>query len=284
MFRFIKSKLICIVLFSLLSFSFNIYAINDDPKPVRQFENVYTAVESHKAGIHNLLSNIPDNIQDRKNTLFILSVLKSSIYYHLYWGRIEPDNKMYALGKGNTNGCWVVVLQKDHPKLQTRSSTFNTYKSNGLVHIVVRPDLISKKWAGIFFIHEFVHAYKEIYRQRLSKDETEYNATEAEKIAYNYLTNGDFNRVIDELLKERGINSHTDYMRLIHSGLDVRLDLYSRLETEMGEKKPLSLAEGEMRFALFALSFSIRLSELNKLSREKRISDLSEVLRSISKF
>ena len=85
-------------------------------------------------------------------------------------------------------------------------------------------------------------------------------------------------------LEEKGFKTHANYLKFVHSDLDTRMKLYLQIESKMGEKKPLSVAEGEMRFALYAFSISLRLSEINSLNREKRISNLTELRNIISKF
>jgi len=262
----------------------DLQAINNDPADIKQFKNITSTLNSYKAGIGDLLSNIPDDYQDQRDNLFILSVLKGSVYDHLYWGMIKPNNTMVTFSKGHTNGCWAMIIQKDHPILQKRGPTYETLKSDGIVHIAIRPDLISERWIGIFLIHEFTHAYKEMYGQTLSDDETEYNATNHEKIAYNYLTNDTFDEVLDSIIKDNGFSQHADYLRFVHSDFDTRNKLYLDLESKMREELPLSIAEGEMRFALFALSISLRLSEINSTKRATRISDLAEIRNQIAKF
>lgn len=282
--RKIINTLYVTIFTALFTVSTTVYSINDDPKLIKQFTDVQSVMENHKAGLNTLLLKIPDNIQDHNNPLFILSVLKSSVFQHLYWGRIDSNNKIYSLGPGSKNGFWAMIFELNHPKLSVRGPTFNTYKSNGLVQIVIRPDLISKRWAGLFFIHEFIYAYRDMHNQTMSPEEVEYNATKAEKTAYNYITENKFDTELDSLLKEFLISNHQDYLKVIYAGLDAQNDLYLKLESKMGERRPLSIAEGEMRFALYAFSFSLRLSELNQLPRNRRVSNLSEIHNYISKF
>ena len=115
----------------------DLQAINNDPADIKQFKNITSTLNSYKAGIGDLLSNIPDDYQDQRDDLFILSVLKGSVYDHLYWGKIKPNNTMVTFSKGHTNGCWAMIIQKDHPMLQKRGPTYNTLKSDGIVHIAI---------------------------------------------------------------------------------------------------------------------------------------------------
>jgi hypothetical protein len=263
---------------------------NDVPKseylqlPVSQFKSVDEAYETYKSGIMKIMADIPDSITDRADPLHRLSMYKD-LYIKMGWSHIKSDNAIFSLTAGNRSACWVSFLDLDHPALKTRGNTLNAkVNKNGLVFIVIRPDKISDKWAGVFLLHELSHAKEYMDIGHSDREKTELLAYELEKIAYNHITENLFDRVLDEVINIHNISYEGMLSQLDKKEVKHFSPVLHEIDEKMSEEFGQSIAEMEMRHGFYLMSIVLRLSEKNMDDTETKARKMNSIIEKVSLF
>lgn len=279
-----KNSLLSLTLTLFCFFLFTIPAFAESSGDNKLFKDPKSAMHAYKKGIDAIMDKIPDNLQDQKNPLFVLSVFKSSAYQRLAWGKIQSNNAMVALESGNNGGFWVLFIENDHPSLQDKFETMMTKKGSGLVYTQVRPDLMSSRWAGVFLVHEFSNAYGLLYDRLAPPEVSAFNAARFEREAYELISSGKFFQVLDQVIDETKLTDHEKYKAFLSGGPKNLSTLLTLLDKMLEEKAPLSRAEGEMRYAFYTLSMSIRISEKTGANRDTAVANLSDIRKQVNKY
>ncbi len=248
------------------------------------FPTTEAAMKMYKTGIDDIMETVPGVEKNNPDNASPLSLVKDLVYLKIAWGYIAPNGKIIALTDGNTQGFWVLFIKNDHPILNTRGNTLTSGVYDSLVGVAIRPDRISRRWAGIFLVHEMSHALERMYKTNILPDESEFFAYDLEKRAYNHITNGKLDRALEKEISQREVRSHSQLLGILRSNEAVRYETLHNIDRYLNEEHPLGLAEGEMRLGFYLMALSIRIGEIHNYTRAQQVENLNAVLKEFQMF
>lgn len=248
------------------------------------FESTDAAMSAYQAGIQHIMNVVPDDISDRSHVLFPLSFIKRVVYSNTGWGHIQADNKMVTLTSGKIGGCWVMFFDSDHQKLMVPGPTLSTGKVSSIVAVLARPDRITDKWAGIFLMHEFSHAYDALSGTTHPPGFSEFIAYDLEKRTYNLLSGSSFIPVLDEVIDTQHIQSIDGLASIISTDPKRFIRIIDAIEEQLAEPMALSNAERTMRNGFFAISLATRIGERQHLGIEVITLQLDNFINQVSLY
>lgn len=280
-----KRFVLCGLLFALFSCTTQYTtkeSVNNE-LALKLFPTTQDALSIYKDGIQKIMATLPD-VADENNPLFPLVIIRDRVYSKMSWGYIDVNGSMIALEDGSRSGSWVMFYKENHPALKQRNNTLSTMTQGSIVTVVVRPDLISERWAGIFMVHEMSHVLERMYKTKIQPHESEYYAYTVEKIAYNYLSNGNLDKVLDEFLHRNNILNHQALIELAKQPENFKNKIKYEIDQPLDEKNSMSLTENEMRSSFYLMALSIRIGENNDYDEQKNIDGLNILIENFSKF
>lgn len=250
-------------------------------QPVTQFAGIEDAYETYRAGIARIMEIVPDDPDVQPSPLRKLSEYKG-IYKNLGWSRVARDNTIYAMTPGHVPGYWVSFVELDHPGLKARGSTLHVeLNKNNFVAVIVRPDKISERWAGIFLVHELSHAKEDLEKRSSGGEASECNEYDLEKMMYNQITRNKFDGVLDEVLNAYSLS---DVDELLGKGAVRISDYLHEIDHKMDEDVGLSIAETEMRHGFYLMAMVLRLSERVGDDTDTKVKKVNKAIAKYSMF
>lgn len=253
--------------------------------PTAQFQSSEAAVAVYRQGWIATMNQLSESGTHPKRISPRLGKMLSDIRPVMAWGHLQQDDIMSALSNGSRNGIWVIVIDPGHPRLEQAGPTMRTIDENGITVIMVRPDLLTARWAGIFLVHEMSHALD----QREAPDKNgcalEFDAYRVEREALNRLTEGRFDRILDVEIGRQGYANAGDVLRqLSQPSQDAFAQVLDSIERALSEPAALSSAEREMRDGFYLMSLIDRVNEKANLDAARRCSEMSAAIKSASKY
>jgi hypothetical protein len=250
-------------------------------RPVTQFASVKDAYDTYRSGIANIMETVPGDPDGSSGPSRRLNEYKS-IYKQLGWSRIDRDNRIYALTPGRVPGYWVSFIEPDHPGLKTRGSMLHVeLNERKFVSVIVRPDKITARWAGIFLVHELSHAREDLEKGGPDGDASECSAYDLEKTAYSHVTGNAFDGALDEVLNAHAIE---DAKELLGQGAVRISGQLQEIDQKMNEEPGQSSAEMEMRHGFYLMAMVLRLSERAGDDAGAKVKKVNEAIANYSMF
>ena len=197
-----------------------------------------------------------------------LKFLEKAYNENCVWAKVNnDDNQIISLTSG-TPSIIIAIYEPDNPILKQPRNTMFTVNQHGQTIIQIRPDIISQEYAGIFLIHELVHAVDfSTNTKSFSSDFNEMKAYFQEKYISNIYFNGKYDEALDNILKMFKINNFHDFLEA-RSTDNKRYTFDNELmkiDKFIGASKPESNAEAEMRLGFYLVSLEIRRQEILNL-------------------
>jgi len=189
---------------------------------------------------------------------------------------------MFALSDGVKEGCWIMVLDEHHPWLEQPSPTLATGLLDGTLTITVRPDAISAEMAGVFLVHELLHAYIDLYKPEVAQKHEEYQAYLVEKRALELMTSIDLDGLLTSTALRFGLQSSADLIALWSNDPQQLARVLSHIESELALPEPKSRAERQMRDGLYTVMLATQLASDRGLSLDKAADDINALLETVS--
>lgn len=253
--------------------------------PAIQFENSEDAVAAYRRGWAATMEQLRASDAKLKRTSIRLDKLLGEVRPVMAWGHLQDDGTMSALSNGSRSGVWVIVVDPGNPRLEQVGPTMTTVDESGITVIMVRPDLLTERWAGIFLIHEMSHALD--HRDAPDKNgcALEFDAYRVERETFNRLTEARFDKILDAEITQQGYTSVGDLLRALnHPSQDEFAAVLDSIERKLSEPEALSAAEREMRDGFFLMSLVDRIGENRGLDTVERCRDMSAVISAASKY
>ncbi len=247
------------------------------PKPADEAA-VESLIASYQRSLQEVFEQVPSQVPDPTSEQFILSLLKSHVMPVVGWGRIEPDGEVIALTRGWKGGCWILILQSGHPWLQQPSPTLSTSVIDGMVSIVVRPDLLSNDFAGVFLTHELLHAYVRQYKPPIPDGSEEQYAYDAERRALNAKVGGRLDNLLSDTVRKFELRDENDMLDVTVSNPRRTLEILNFVDAGLALSPPASTAERQMRNGVFIVMLTDWLAEARGATFEQRVQVLSRLL------
>jgi hypothetical protein len=235
-------------------------------------------ISAHQRSLNSLLDRVPNRIAEKEHEYYVLSVLKSSVAPVIGWGHINAA----AVSDGVKEGCWIMMLDEHHPWLEQPSPTLTTRELDGTLTIVVRPDVISEEMAGVFLVHELLHAYIDLYKPEIAPKHEEYQAYLVEKRALELMTNVDLDDLLSRTALRFALQSSADLIALWSNDPKQLARVFNHIEGALALPEPMSLAERQMRDGLYAVMLATQLASDRGLSLDKAADDINALLEVVS--
>lgn len=239
-------------------------------------------ISAHQRSLNALLDRIPDRIADKQDKYYVLSVLKSSVAPVLGWGHIDAAGDMFAVSDGIKEACWIMVLDERHPWLEQPSPTLTTTELDGMLTILVRPDAISAEMAGIFLVHELLHAYIDLYKTGATPKQEEYQAYLVERRALELMTNVDLAGLLSGTAQQFGLQSAADLIALKSDDPQQLARVLQQIEGALALPEPSSLAERQMRDGLYVVMFATQMASDRGLTVDQAADEINLLLAEVS--
>lgn len=239
-------------------------------------------ISAHQRSLNALLDRIPDRIADKQDKYYVLSVLKSSVAPVIGWGHIDAAGDMFAASDGIKEGCWIMVLDEHHPWLAQPSPTLTTTALDGMLTILVRPDAISAEMAGVFLVHELLHAYIDLYKTGAPPKQEEYQAYLVEKRALELVTNVDLDGLLSSTAQQFGLQSSADLIALKSDDPQQLMRVLQHIEGALALPEPMSLAERQMRDGLYVVMLATQMASDRGLPVDSAADEINTLLAKVS--
>ncbi len=157
---------------------------------------------------------------------------------------------------------------------------------DGSLHVIMlRPDKMTERWAGIFLVHEMSHALDQRKAESNPGCAAEFEAYRVEREAMNVLTSDGLDEALDEAIGRYVYASYEDVIAAVEadtgSGIGPAID---GIESRLAEPPPLSAAEREMRDGFYVLSLADRIGERADVGMEARCEIMARIIRATSKY
>lgn len=212
-----------------------------------------------------------------------LTRIQQEILPQVFWGQIMEDGKMMSVSPGNMKGIWGMVLNPEHSAMKQAAATLSATELNGLDVILIRPDRMSKRWAGVFMVHEMSHMLDQRSPSSSALDcDGEFAAYVLEREFYDLITESRFTRALETAAKRFAASEEHVALSIDHP--DELASVLAWIEKEMGEAPPESQAEREMRDGFYYVSLIDRIGQSNGMSMDKRCHAMIEAMKPVSKF
>lgn len=248
-----------------------------------RFASAAATVEVYRAGVSDLMEGIDPSDDDRVSAGSRLQRIRHEVYPALIWAAIRADAVVVALTSGRTDGAWGWVFEPDHPALARDTPTLRTLVVDDKHVMLVRPDRMSQRWAGVFMVHEMSHVLDAWDAATGSGCSTEFNAYTVEREAFDHLTSGGFTRQLDAVIAGGQLASYDAVTRAaVHAEIDLRA-IFDGLETALGEAPSESLAEREMRDGFYLVSLADRIGETSGLGAFRRCEEMAAMINKAGK-
>jgi hypothetical protein len=227
--------------------------------PARSAEEIAEAVRlSYNRGFERLALSLAEQGHDPSYAR--LQQVKNFRERWVRWA--ELDGNIYrALEGGYTGGAWITVVPPGHEVLKRMVATLQVESNPTLTVLLVKPEMITERWAGIILVHELSHLMDRLYQvepmnpTREQFLEGELRAYEAEILAASLLTRGALERQMDMLLAQWRPASHEELIDRVRA---IDPADWDKLETTMASAVPESMAEQSLRGGFYVIALSIR--------------------------
>lgn len=244
--------------------------------------NLVEAVRlAYDRGFRQLADALPQQASD--SPLVKVQQVKDFRQRWVRWAAL--DGRAYrALEGGYTNGAWLVVVPPGHDMLAQMVATLQVRLEVDppLTVLLIRPELVSERWAGIFMVHELSHLRDRLYElepltpTREEFLQAEMRAYEVELLAASFLSQGEIERQMDALLVEWKPSSPEDLVERVRhiSAADLSL-----LEAAMQGPPAASRAESTLRGGFYIMAFSLRYARTLANGQEVMLATIDRLLR-----
>ena len=204
------------------------------------------------------------------------------------WAKVSQEGRLTSLSKGTPTVVFA-VYEPGHPYLTNPGPTLVTAQGQN-VEIHIRPDKVSRDFAGILLIHELSHALDLLNKTQV--DSSEANETKAymhEKRAMNIAYDGKLDKALDAVLDKIKPRDVTDFIHLLEkpeTGAAFQDSLID-MEKVIGITGPDSRPEAEMRLGFYTVALELRRQErenAGKTSYSISAAKIGKLLKASSKY
>jgi hypothetical protein len=216
-----------------------------------------------------------------------------ALMYKIYteysiWANVDREGRLVSISRGKSHVI-LAAYEPGHPFIRQPGPTLVTNKEQ-FVTIHIRPNRISKDFAGIFLVHEISHVLD--YLNNTNSDSSDANETKAylhEKQAANIAYDLAIDRGLDEILAQLKPKDVSDLIELRQTseGRQRLQKLLIGIEKNTTIEPPASMAEAEMRLGFYNVALELRRQEnLHKGKNSYSISaeKVGQLLRAASKY
>lgn len=208
--------------------------------------------ELYDRGFAKLMASIPDQAPaDASEAIRTLSFFKNFGTSGVSWSLLDASTKGYSsVESGLRVGSWKAIIPPELIKDYEADPLLHIDGSSSINVLQIQPAEVSEEWAGIFLVHELVHLFdREKKIEPLHPDRLQYLAGEAraykvELLAVNYVSEGQYSRVMEEELTRLGITSLDGIYKIYESKrLEEFEASFIKLDQTIGSGPPKSTKE-----------------------------------------